>query len=211
MRQGDGRPITRGVAILATVLYGVHVSLAAPLGSHMEAEGNPAVLHFELMGPEWEDAPAGYMGIVPEAVFATLDVPRAFLDHYYYRWFKVKPRATFLDIAAFYPSMQPAAGSDAIPRGQYRISASIQLGKEANLAASIRRHYLSCMPEIPVLIGYCSPKRGNEPQPGCTVTVPVNARLVMRMTVYPFDAMNEFKDIAAAFKDLILSFVVSMK
>jgi hypothetical protein len=64
---------------------------------------DPTSIRIELLGPEWEDVPRGYSGVVPEKVVAALQIPRAYVDA------EAKTRTSNILIAFSHPGMKPAA------------------------------------------------------------------------------------------------------
>jgi hypothetical protein len=74
-------------------------------------------LHFKLLGPEWEDWPAGYSGQIPETVIAELSIPREYVAAD-----PATDRTSSILIQLSYPSMKGAVGQQS---SEARINAII--------------------------------------------------------------------------------------
>lgn len=108
------------------------------------ADPDTGMVHLELLGPDQDRIPEGYVGVVPEKVVAELNIPKEYLRLEGSRAgpFVVPPLTTQtsnVPIEVFYPSMRGATEREV---SEIRIRGIIKWADESRMRNGVRSTYL---------------------------------------------------------------------
>lgn len=106
----------------------VAVGVSSPL---RVVDSQPAIMHFNLLGPDWARIPEGYSGLTPMKVVAELNIPEEYVTQYR----PLTENESSIPIVVAYPSMK---GATKAPFSEPHIYVGIDAHREDKSRKGVR-------------------------------------------------------------------------